>query len=115
MEDYVPLGSELTLEEALIQASQALDISAMLAQRQGDTKALQKTAMQWVKLADFMAAYAQTRDEPKEKTPFGFTAPEKGDEAVNLNPDFFTLTEVADDEQLEIEFEEEDDVRDDED
>ena len=114
--DYIPMGDEVTVDACIIQATVALGASGILALETSQTENLLKVAENWVKLADFMAALEQSRDEhgkeeKKEKPPFGFSN-DKEFESVSLGGDF----EIADDEeQLEIEFEDEEDVRDDDD
>lgn len=104
------MGDEVSVDACIIQATVALDASGVLALESRETENMLKVAENWVKLADFMAALEQSRDTPEkeEKRPFGFTAKEP--ETVTLDGPSF---EIADDEQLEIEFEDEEDVRDD--
>ena len=109
---YQTMGDEVSVDACIVQATVALDASGILALESRETENMLKVAETWVKLADFMAALERSmaeesgNEEKKEKRPFGFTPSEP--ETVTLGGDF----EIADDddEQLEIEFEDEEDV-----
>lgn len=102
--DYEPIGDELTIEIAAVQAAIALDVSAKFAEQQSDSEGMLKVAEGWMKLSDFLAALRDAEAKLPEKkvtsqVPIGFQP---------------TATIDLTDEELDvIELDEVEDVRDD--
>lgn len=73
---YEPIGDELSIQAAAVQAAFALDSSASIAEQQRDHAGLLAVGKAWMKLADFLAALrdadAKYQSAEQEKPPFGF-------------------------------------------
>lgn len=80
--EYIPLGDELSFEAALVQASQAFDLAAMIATEARDAARLLDVGATWVKMADYLGATNEAVEEKEEKKkldeksdfPTGFTS-----------------------------------------
>lgn len=71
---YEPIGEELNINTAAVQAAYALDSSATIAEQQRDHAGMLAVGEAWMKLADFLVALrdADSKLPDKEKKPFGF-------------------------------------------
>lgn len=106
---YEPIGEELTIETAAVQAAISLDVAATIAERQSDAATVVQVAEQWMKLADFMAALRDNDDkrpdEKKNNLPMGFQVA-----ATEISEDVVSNV-IIDDGNIELEEIEEEDVR----
>lgn len=73
---YTPIGDEVTIEAAIVQATIATDVAGKFAQQEKNPDAMLQVADFWMKLADFMAAYEQAKEKKPEAkqtdVPMGF-------------------------------------------
>jgi hypothetical protein len=73
--EYVEMGDEISVEGALCQTAQAIDIVAIMATEDRDTARLLEAAEAWKSLADFIVALSEHQvKQEKKKTdiPIGF-------------------------------------------
>lgn len=72
---FEPIGDILSPETAFVQASAALDVAGMLAQRQDDIEGLTAVAALYLNLADKLMTGPEIEEEEEvaEKQPLGFS------------------------------------------
>lgn len=103
---YSPIGDEVSVEGAILQAAQALDYAGKFAFDSRDTGTLLKVSESWKEVADFIVAFSEheAKLEEKEKkvdVPLGFQPTPKDKEELAESEDEHTII-----------VEEEDNVRD---
>jgi hypothetical protein len=73
--EFEGIGDEVSVEAALLQSAQAIDIVAMMATETRDTARLLEAAEAWRNLADFIVALSEHQDKQEKKKadiPMGF-------------------------------------------
>lgn len=95
---YEPIGDELSIQTAAVQAAYALDSSATMAEQQRDAGKMLAVGEAWMKLADFLAALRDADSKHADKS-----------ETVKMGfQPHIEVADQADDDAIELETEDED-------